>query len=131
MTVHDGQNDVKGSRLAAALFTATRMDIAFGGIPHDWVWVNVTPSLADLVGRTGAYLSSFCSTAAKATQACKVQSGTAAPLSRSEHKAHDASLDMQICESRGATIVARVLIRYLKQLLAGVPSATRAMAEEA
>lgn len=77
--------------------------------------------------------SSGC-TAVKATQYCKVQSRTAAPLSRSEHKAHDAvdvSLNIQVCEGRGAPIVTQVLIRYLKQLLTGVLSATRVMAEDA
>lgn len=34
----------------------------------------------------------------------------AVPLSRSGHKAHDASLNMQICESRGAESVTQVLI---------------------
>lgn len=55
----------------------------------------------------------------------------AAPLSRSRHKAHDASLDMHIRGCRGADAVAQVLIRYRKQLLAGVPSATRERAADA
>ena len=58
-------------------------------------------------------------------------SGTAAPLSRSRHKAHNASLDMQICGRRGATTVTQVLIRHRKQLLAGGPSATRVRVEDA
>lgn len=55
----------------------------------------------------------------------------AVPLSRSRHKAHDASFDMHTRGCRGAEAVAQVLIRYRKQLLAGVPSATRERAADA